>query len=131
MENTTESNVNLDHLTFSIIDYVLFVGMLIVSTAIGLYFGVYKKQNTLAEYLLGGQNMKFFPVAISLAARLEFSIFLFKNLQKIIEIKFQLYISDHSFGNAGRNLRLRNAIYDFLFYGIWSSFCYSECLLTR
>lgn len=69
MENTTESKVNLDHLTFSIIDYILFVGMLTASAAIGIYFGIYKKQNTLAEYLLGGQNMKFFPVAISLAAR--------------------------------------------------------------
>lgn len=71
MENITESKVNLDHLTFSVADYVLFVGMLLVSTAIGIYFGIYKKQNTLAEYLLGGQNMKVFPVAISLAARLE------------------------------------------------------------
>lgn len=99
MDNSTEIKVTLDSLTFNTADYTLFVGMLVVSTAIGIYFGVYKKQKTLSEYLLGGKNMNVFPVAISLAARLE----IFKScLEKPLSnnkngIYFQLHISPYSF----------------------------------
>ena len=79
MDNSTEIRVNLDSLKFDTADYTLFVGMLVVSTVIGIYFGVYKKQKTLSEYLLGGKNMKVFPVAISLAARFEIFKFFLEN----------------------------------------------------
>jgi solute carrier family 5 (sodium-coupled monocarboxylate transporter), member 8/12 len=57
-------------LTFSTIDYVLFIGMMMLSFGIGVYFGFIrkKKQNTTAEYLLGSKNMKVWPTAISLTA---------------------------------------------------------------
>lgn len=62
--------VNRDGQFFTTIDYALFVLMLLLSAAIGIYFGFFakRKQNTTQEYLLGGKKMKFFPIAASLIA---------------------------------------------------------------
>lgn len=59
-------NVNF----FTSFDYGLFGLMLVMSAAIGIYFGFFakRKQNNTTEYLLGGKNMKFFPIAASLIA---------------------------------------------------------------
>lgn len=55
---------------FGIFDYVIFIGMLVVSMGIGIYFGYFDgKEKTTKEYLLGGKNMKVIPIAISLVAR--------------------------------------------------------------
>lgn len=55
---------------FTAFDYGLFGLMLLLSAAIGIYFGFFakRKQNTTTEYLLGGKDMKFFPIAASLIA---------------------------------------------------------------
>ncbi|XP_058447704.1 sodium-coupled monocarboxylate transporter 2 [Malaya genurostris] len=55
---------------FTTEDYSVFVLMLSVSVAIGIYFGFFqKKQNqTTEDYLLGGRKMKTFPIAVSLIA---------------------------------------------------------------
>lgn len=55
---------------FTAFDYGLFGLMLLLSAAIGIYFGFFAKhkQNTTTEYLLGGKKMKFFPIAASLIA---------------------------------------------------------------
>lgn len=55
---------------FTSFDYVLFCIMLMMSAAIGIYFGFFakRKQNNTTEYLLGGKNMNFFPIAASLIA---------------------------------------------------------------
>lgn len=60
----------VEKLTFTTIDYVLFCGMLALSTLIGVYYGFIakQKQNTTAEYLLGSKKMSIWPVAISLTA---------------------------------------------------------------
>ncbi|XP_071451827.1 sodium-coupled monocarboxylate transporter 1-like [Hetaerina americana] len=52
---------------FSALDHTLFVGMLFASAIIGIYFAFFakQKQNTTAEYLLGGKNMGIVPVALS------------------------------------------------------------------
>ena len=57
-------------LSFSTIDYVLFAGMMGLSTLIGAYYGfcAKRKQNNTAEYLLGSKKMGVWPVAISLTA---------------------------------------------------------------
>ena len=50
-------------------DYVIFVGMLIVSVAIGLFFACTgNKQSTLNEFLLAGRNVPLIPGAISMLA---------------------------------------------------------------
>jgi solute carrier family 5 (sodium-coupled monocarboxylate transporter), member 8/12 len=55
---------------FSVVNYAVFGGMLVLSALIGVYFGFFakKKQNTTVEYLLGGKSMNFFPIAASLIA---------------------------------------------------------------
>lgn len=55
---------------FTSVDYALFGVMLLLSAAIGIYFGFFakRKQNNTMEYLLGGKKMKFFPIAASLIA---------------------------------------------------------------
>jgi solute carrier family 5 (sodium-coupled monocarboxylate transporter), member 8/12 len=57
-------------LRFSAVNYVVFGAMLAISTLIGVYFGFIskKKQDTTVEYLLGGKEMSFFPIAASLIA---------------------------------------------------------------
>lgn len=64
---------------FGFADYVVFVLMLIICTIVGLFFGYedYKKRKAAKthrrgseaqDYLMGGRNMKIFPVAMSLIA---------------------------------------------------------------
>ena len=57
-------------LSFTTIDYVLFAGMMLLSSLIGVYYGFFakRKQNNTAEYLLGSKKMGVWPVAISLTA---------------------------------------------------------------
>ena len=53
---------------FSVVDYVVFSVMLLISALIGIWYGCGPggKQKTTAEYLLGDRQMKNWPVAISL-----------------------------------------------------------------
>lgn len=59
-----------ERLSFTTVDYVLFGGMMGLSTLIGVYYGfcAKRKQNSTAEYLLGSKKMNIWPVAISLTA---------------------------------------------------------------
>jgi solute carrier family 5 (sodium-coupled monocarboxylate transporter), member 8/12 len=58
---------------FSWLDYSVFGGMLLASALIGIYFAFFakQKQNTTAEYLMGGKTMGIFPISMSLIARYE------------------------------------------------------------
>jgi Na+/proline symporter len=57
-------------LHFGWLDSSLFVLMLALSTAIGVYFGFWgKKEDSPEEYLLAGKSMSTLPVAVSLVAR--------------------------------------------------------------
>ncbi|XP_059477404.1 sodium-coupled monocarboxylate transporter 2-like [Neocloeon triangulifer] len=55
---------------FSLIDYSVFGGMLLISALIGIYFAFFakQKQNTTKEYLMGGKSMGIFPISMSLIA---------------------------------------------------------------
>ena len=56
--------------TLSWYDYTIFVGTLVFSTMIGIYYGCFgTKQATMKEYLMGGKTMKIVPIAISVAVR--------------------------------------------------------------
>lgn len=57
-------------LRFSAVNYAVFGCMLALSALIGIYFGFFskQKQNNTKEYLLGGKEMNFFPIAASLIA---------------------------------------------------------------
>ena len=54
---------------FSAADYGVFAAMLLVSTAIGVYYSIFGgKQKTTREYLLGDKSMRSWTVSISLMA---------------------------------------------------------------
>lgn len=54
---------------FSLIDYIMFIGLLIVSSLIGVYFGWKDRKSTdNKNFLTGGRNLAVFPVAMSLSA---------------------------------------------------------------
>lgn len=53
---------------FGFADYSIFVAMLASCGCIGIYFGFFKKSRGEDEYLVGGRNMKTFPVSMSLIA---------------------------------------------------------------
>lgn len=55
--------------TFSAIDYVVFIGMLVISAAIGVYYRVTGgKQKSTKEYLMADRSMPVWPVSFSLMA---------------------------------------------------------------
>lgn len=54
---------------FGWLDYSAFVVIMLVSTLVGVYYGFFKKQDSMAEYFLGGRSMAAFPIAMSLIAR--------------------------------------------------------------
>ncbi|RUS89821.1 hypothetical protein EGW08_002433 [Elysia chlorotica] len=52
---------------FGVVDYVLFILTLVISSGIGVFYAIWdRKRNTPADFLLGGRNMSVFPVALSL-----------------------------------------------------------------
>lgn len=67
---TAAAAVLVEDLRFGLTDYTIFVVMLSISAAIGVYFGFYSKsKNTTEEYLHGGKRMQALPIAISLVSR--------------------------------------------------------------
>lgn len=68
LNNTFRTMREFQELTLGIIDYFLFGSLISLSLIIGLYFGIFKKQNTTKEYLFGGKTMGYIPVAISMLA---------------------------------------------------------------
>ncbi len=60
----------MESLSFTKIDYLIFVIMMALSILIGVYYGFFakRKQNSTVEYLLGSKKMGVIPVAISLTA---------------------------------------------------------------
>ncbi|KAL0278354.1 UNVERIFIED_CONTAM: hypothetical protein PYX00_000192 [Menopon gallinae] len=72
MYNSTrmEGETNINQRRFVVVDYVVMAVMLIGCSLIGLYLALKGKRNADAatEYLMGGRNMKVFPIALSLVA---------------------------------------------------------------
>lgn len=72
------SSLNIDDVRTSLMkfswpDYSVFLLMLATCASIGIYFGFIEKKSKAIgdqdDYLVGGRNMKIFPVAMSLIAR--------------------------------------------------------------
>lgn len=68
-QSLTVEEIRLSLQTFSSIDYFVFVFMLAICGAVGIYFGFVNKQISTQDYLMGGRNMKLVPVTFSLVAR--------------------------------------------------------------
>jgi len=65
-------------LAFNLFDYAVFIAMLAVSAAIGIYFA-YKdrKTNSTEQFLLGDRKLSIFPVAMSILASFTSVIIMF------------------------------------------------------
>lgn len=72
MTSVEELGMSLQH--FGWPDYVVFALMLLMCAAIGVYFGFCVGKTSTSEYLMGGRNMKTFPVSMSLIARYGLSL---------------------------------------------------------
>lgn len=73
---------NLD-LKFNAVDYIMFIVMMLLSALIGVYYGCYKKQDSVSEYLHGGKNMGVFPIAMSLISRSVGTVYHFNTIGHI------------------------------------------------
>ena len=61
--------------SFSVWDYVVFVGIVLVAALIGLVAAIRgRKESTSEEFLLGGRSMTAVPVAMSLTASFSTSL---------------------------------------------------------
>nr|XP_022913639.1 sodium-coupled monocarboxylate transporter 1 [Onthophagus taurus] len=49
-------------------DYVVFFIMLFLCVIVGVYYGFFKKMKSTQDYLVGGREMKVFPISMSLIA---------------------------------------------------------------
>ncbi|XP_039303168.1 sodium-coupled monocarboxylate transporter 1 isoform X2 [Solenopsis invicta] len=67
-EIPTVQEISQSMQNFGVPDYTVFTGMLIICGIVGIYFGFVKKSSGEDEYLVGGRNMKTFPVSLSLLA---------------------------------------------------------------
>ena len=68
-ETSSEDELGFQNNKFTPWDYVVFAGLLLISSVIGLYYGCTgAKQKTTSEFLMAGRSMGVFPVALSLLA---------------------------------------------------------------
>ncbi|KAL6261318.1 hypothetical protein P5V15_008838 [Pogonomyrmex californicus] len=67
-ETPTVQEISKFMQNFGISDYTVFAVMLVMCGMVGIYFGFVKKSSGEDEYLVGGRNMKAFPVSLSLLA---------------------------------------------------------------
>lgn len=71
LQSVDDVRLALQHFAWP--DYLMFLLMLSICAVIGIYFGFFEKKSKQVadetDYLVGGRNMKIFPVAMSLIAR--------------------------------------------------------------
>ncbi|XP_053375931.1 sodium-coupled monocarboxylate transporter 1-like [Mercenaria mercenaria] len=64
----------MKRLEFHTADYIVMAIFVAISSAIGIYYGFYKKQRTTEEYILGNRQIHFVPVALSLAVTFQSAV---------------------------------------------------------
>lgn len=94
----------MKRLEFHTADYVVMVIFLVVSSAIGVYYGFFKKQKTTEEYIFGNRQIHLVPVALSIAVT-------FQSASSIIGLPSEVYLYNImvfyiSFGIALANIVL-------------------------
>ena len=90
---------------FHWVDYVVFVTAIIISLAIGIYHAGCsclnkKKQTTVSEYLVGGRNLRPFPVGVSMTVSYISSIAVLGSSSEIhyYGVTFAFYLVGICFG---------------------------------
>lgn len=59
----------MQELTLNWTDYSVFSTLLGCSLLIGVYFGLFSKQDSIKEYLFGGKSMGYITIAVSTLVR--------------------------------------------------------------
>ena len=72
-------------LNFHVADYVVMGAFLLISLAIGIYYGIIQKQRTTEEYLFGNRQMSLVPVAVSMLVTYQSAI-------SVVGIPAEIYI---------------------------------------
>ena len=89
---TMKADVNL-----SVWDYLVFVLMLILSSAIGIYYGYKGRQKSTKEYLTASGSMHWLPISVSLLASFLSAIALMGIPSEIYTYGIQYFITYLSF----------------------------------
>uniref|UniRef100_UPI00398E3E45 sodium/iodide cotransporter isoform X1 n=1 Tax=Pristiophorus japonicus TaxID=55135 RepID=UPI00398E3E45 len=119
-------------LTFSLTDYVLFAGMLLVSTGIGIFFATRRGsgQKKADDFFTGGRQMAALPVGLSLSAS-------FMSAVQVLGVPVETYTYGAKFVQMclGQSLNALLTAYLFLpiFYrlGLTSTYEYLELRFSR
>ena len=61
----------MDTISLHVVDYIVMIVFVVISFTIGIYFGVFEKQDTTEQYLLGGRKLHLIPVGLSLLVTYE------------------------------------------------------------
>ena len=88
---------------FHFVDYVIMVGFLLISLAIGVYYGVIQKQRTTEEYLFGNRQMSLVPVAVSLMVT-------YLSAVSVIGIPAEIYLYTTIYSHSFFGIALANLI---------------------
>lgn len=129
LNETFSAFSDISQFTFNTYDYLVFVLMLCISAAIGVYFGFFSKgEETTEEYLHGGKQMKTLPIAISLVASQLSGI-------SIMTIPAEMYsFGIHWFFNVVSTvltIPLLNWVIIPVFYNNNISNCYEVCWMSE
>ncbi|RUS89822.1 hypothetical protein EGW08_002434 [Elysia chlorotica] len=77
---------------FGVVDYVLFILTLVISSGIGVFYAILdRKRNTPKDFLLGGRNMGVVPVALSLMVTFMSALTLLSNPAEIYSYNTMFY----------------------------------------
>ncbi|XP_026319647.1 sodium-coupled monocarboxylate transporter 1-like [Hyposmocoma kahamanoa] len=109
MSDIDVEEVRKSYQHFSLIDYSVFVFMLVICGLVGVYFGLVKKQTSTQDYLMGGRNMKLIPVCFSLVASFISGISLLG-----IPTEFYVYGTPHGFHIIGASVMSLIICYTFI-----------------
>ncbi|GFO33952.1 sodium-coupled monocarboxylate transporter 1 [Plakobranchus ocellatus] len=107
-------------------DYLVFIGMLVISMAIGVFFALRgDRQRTQGEYLMGGRSMSLLPVAISILVSFQSAILMLGTPAEMYTQGAEFFIS--VFG-SGLGFVIGGVMFVPLLYplGITSAFEYLE-----
>ena len=66
MEMLKDNTTDFDTAKFTLVDYIIFFSLIVISIGIGLYSAFMKDNSTKKEFLVGGKSMPVIPVALSL-----------------------------------------------------------------
>lgn len=82
---------------FTWIDYTVFGVMLAISAGIGIFYGVFKKNQSTADFLMAGKSMTTFPVAMSLIASFMSAITLLGTPSEVYQFGFLYWLIGWSY----------------------------------